>query len=214
MSLGLIGQKIGMTRIFSETGVSLPVTVIDVSNNRVTQIRNKEIDGYNAVQLAFGKNKLNRSSKSIQGHYAKAGVEIGSVLKEFKITAEEELNSLEVGNLITSDIFNIGQKVDVTGITIGKGYAGVIKRHHFSSNRASHGNSKAHNKPGSIGMAQDPGRVFPGKRMSGHLGNVRRTIQNLEILKIDNARSLLLIKGAIPGHKGGRVLIKPSIKLA
>ena len=213
MSLGLIGQKIGMTRIFSETGSSLPVTVVDVSNNRVIQIRNKEIDGYNAVQLAFGKNKLNRSSKSVQGHYAKAGVEIGRVLKEFKITTEEELNSLVVGKLIASDIFNIGQKVDVTGITIGKGYAGVIKRHHFSSNRASHGNSKAHNKPGSIGMAQDPGRVFPGKRMSGHLGNVRRTIQNLEILKIDNARSLLLIKGAIPGHKGGRVLIKPSIKL-
>ena len=135
-------------------------------------------------------------------------------MKEFKITTEEELNSLVVGKLIASDIFNIGQKVDVTGITIGKGYAGVIKRHHFSSNRASHGNSKAHNKPGSIGMAQDPGRVFPGKRMSGHLGNVRRTIQNLEILKIDNARSLLLIKGAIPGHKGGRVLIKPSIKLS
>lgn len=213
MSLGLIGQKIGMTRIFSETGSSLPVTVVDVSNNRVIQIRNKEIDGYNAVQLAFGKNKLNRSSKSVQGHYAKAGVEIGRVLKEFKIDSEEELNSLAVGKLIASDIFNIGQKVDVTGITIGKGYAGVIKRHHFSSNRASHGNSKAHNKPGSIGMAQDPGRVFPGKRMSGHLGNVRRTIQNLEILKIDSARSLLLIKGAIPGHKGGRVLIKPSIKL-
>ena len=214
MSLGLIGQKIGMTRIFSETGSSLPVTVVDVSNNRVIQIRNKEIDGYNAVQLAFGKNKLNRSSKSVQGHYAKAGVEIGCVLKEFKIATEEELSSLAAGKLIASDIFNIGQKVDVTGITIGKGYAGVIKRHHFSSNRASHGNSKAHNKPGSIGMAQDPGRVFPGKRMSGHLGNVRRTIQNLEILKIDNARSLLLIKGAIPGHKGGRVLIKPSIKLA
>lgn len=214
MSLGLIGQKIGMTRIFSETGSSLPVTVVDVSNNRVIQIRNKEIDGYNAVQLAFGKNKLNRSSKSVQGHYAKAGVEIGCVLKEFKIATEEELSSLSVGKLIASDIFNIGQKVDVTGITIGKGYAGVIKRHHFSSNRASHGNSKAHNKPGSIGMAQDPGRVFPGKRMSGHLGNVRRTIQNLEILKIDNARSLLLIKGALPGHKGGRVLIKPSIKLA
>lgn len=213
MSLGLIGQKIGMTRIFSETGGSLPVTVVDVSNNRVIQIRNKDIDGYNAVQLAFGKNKLNRSSKSIQGHYAKAGVEVGCVLKEFKVGTEEELNSLSVGKLIASDIFNIGQKVDVTGVTIGKGYAGVIKRHHFSSNRASHGNSKAHNKPGSIGMAQDPGRVFPGKRMSGHLGNVRRTIQNLEILKIDNVKSLLLIKGAIPGHKGGRVLIKPSIKL-
>ncbi|GKS68803.1 LSU ribosomal protein L3P [Nitrosomonas sp. PY1] len=212
MSLGLIGQKIGMTRIFSEAGSSLPVTVVDVSNNRVVQIRNKKNDGYNAVQLAFGENKSNRSSKPVQGHYAKAGVEIGCVLREFKIATEEELSSFVVGKLITSDIFNVGQQVDVTGITIGKGYAGVIKRHHFSSNRASHGNSKAHNKPGSIGMAQDPGRVFPGKRMSGHLGNVRRTIQNLEILKIDNARSLLLIKGAIPGHKGGRVLIKPSIK--
>ncbi len=213
MSLGLIGEKVGMTRIFSEAGNSLPVTVIDVSNNRVTQVRNKESDGYVAVQLAFGRGKSSRSIKSIQGHYAKAGVEIGSTLKEFRMDGSQELDSLTVGQLMNiNDTFKVGQKVDVTGISIGKGYAGVIKRHNFSSNRASHGNSKAHKKPGSIGMAQDPGRVFPGKRMSGHLGNVKKTIQNLEILKIDSERNLLLIKGAIPGHKGGCVVVRPSVK--
>jgi len=213
MSLGLIGEKVGMTRIFSEAGNSLPVTVIDVSNNRVTQVRSKESDGYVAVQLAFGRGKSSRSTKSIQGHYAKAGVEIGSTLKEFRMDGSQELDSLTVGQLMNiNDTFKVGQKVDVTGISIGKGYAGVIKRHNFSSNRASHGNSKAHKKPGSIGMAQDPGRVFPGKRMSGHLGNVKKTIQNLEILKIDSERNLLLIKGAIPGHKGGCVVVKPSVK--
>ncbi|MFZ1851838.1 MAG: 50S ribosomal protein L3 [Nitrosomonas sp.] len=212
MRVGLIGQKVGMTRIFTETGNSLPVSVVDVSNNRVTQIRNKEIDGYAAVQLSFGKSKPTRLSKSIQGHYAKAGVEVGSIRKEFKVKNEQDLSSVSIGKLVGVDTFQVGQKVDVTGVTIGKGYAGVIKRHNFSSNRASHGNSKAHKKPGSIGMAQDPGRVFPGKRMSGHLGNVTRTIQNLEILKIDSERSLLLIKGAIPGHKGGSVVVRPSVK--
>lgn len=212
MSLGLIGRKIGMTRIFTENGDSLPVTVIDVSNNRVTQTKNRETDGYFAIQLSFGQKRANRMSKSIAGHYSKAGVETGSILKEFRVNGNDHFKSIETGTIIKCDIFKVGQKVDVSGITIGKGYAGVIKRHNFSSNRASHGNSKAHNKPGSIGMAQDPGRVFPGKRMSGHMGNVKRTTQNLEILRIDSERNLLLIKGAIPGSKGGNVTVRPSIK--
>ena len=201
-----------MTRIFTENGESLPVTVIEVSNNRVTQIKNTEIDGYTAVQLAFGKKKANRVHKSLIGHFSKASVEAGSVLREFRIDKDDHLESLRTGTVIEINIFKVGQKVDVSGVTIGKGYAGVIKRHHFSSNRASHGNSKAHNKPGSIGMAQDPGRVFPGKRMSGHMGNVKRTIQNLEILRIDSERSLLLIKGGIPGSKGQNVIVRPSVK--
>lgn len=214
MSLGLIGRKIGMTRIFTENGDSLPVTVIEVSNNRVTQIKNTEIDGYSAIQLAFGKKKANRVTKSAAGHYAKASVEAGSVLREFRVDKDDDyLESLRTGAVIEINIFKVGQKVDVSGVTIGKGYAGAIKRHHFSSNRASHGNSKAHNKPGSIGMAQDPGRIFPGKRMSGHMGNVKRTIQNLEILRIDGERSLLLIKGAIPGSKGQNVIVRPSVKV-
>ncbi|SFE87114.1 50S ribosomal protein L3 [Nitrosomonas sp. Nm166] len=212
MSLGLIGRKVGMTRIFTENGDSLPVTVIDVSNNRVTQIKKVETDGYHAVQLTFGKKRANRVNKSIAGHYSKVGVEVGSILREFRVENDDSLKSLEIGAVIKSDTFKVGQKVDVSGITIGKGYAGALKRHNFSSNRASHGNSKAHNKPGSIGMAQDPGRVFPGKRMSGHMGNVKRTIQNLEILRIDSERSLLHVKGAIPGFKGSNVIIRPSVK--
>ncbi len=212
MSLGLIGRKIGMTRIFTENGESLPVTVIDVSDNRVTQIKKIGKDGYSAVQLAFGKKRASRVSKSSAGHFAKAGVEAGSILKEFRVNKDEDLDQLKNGMVIKNDIFKVGQKVDVSGITIGKGYAGVIKRHHFSSNRASHGNSKAHNKPGSIGMAQDPGRIFPGKRMSGHLGNVKRTTQNLEVIRIDSERNLLLVKGAIPGAKDGNVIVRPSIK--
>lgn len=212
MSLGLIGRKIGMTRIFTENGESLPVTVIDVSNNRVTQIKKTETDGYSAAQLSFGKKRASRVNKPTAGHCSKAGVEAGSILREFRVNEDDDLKQLETGVVINIDIFKVGQKVDVSGVTIGKGYAGVIKRHHFSSNRASHGNSKAHNKPGSIGMAQDPGRIFPGKRMSGHLGNVRRTTQNLEIIKIDGERNLLLVKGAIPGSKGGNVIVRPSIK--
>ncbi|SFP65153.1 large subunit ribosomal protein L3 [Nitrosomonas cryotolerans] len=213
MSLGLIGRKIGMTRIFSENGESLPVTVLDVSHNYISQIKKPETDGYFAVQVSFGKRRASRVSKSEAGHFAKAGLEAGSRLREFRVVSEE-LDNYQSGNAIEISIFEIGQKIDVTGTTIGKGYAGTIKRHHFSSNRASHGNSKAHRKPGSIGMAQDPGRVFPGKRMSGRLGGVRRTTQNLEILRIDVERSLLLVKGAIPGSKGNEVLIRPSIKHA
>lgn len=212
MSLGLIGQKIGMTRIFTENGNSLPVTVIDVSNNRVTQLKSIETDGYTAIQLAYGKKKVNRLNKSIIGHYTKASVEAGSVLKEFKVNPDDNFKSLSVGMIIKADIFEVGQMVDISGVTIGKGYAGSIKRHNFSSNRGSHGNSKAHNKPGSIGMAQDPGRVFPGKRMSGHMGNVKRTIQNLEILRVDSERNLLMIKGSVPGSKGGNITICSSVK--
>ncbi len=211
MSLGLVGRKIGMTRIFADDGTTLPVTVLDVSNNRVAQIKTTDSDGYTAVQVAFGVRRPSRVSKAAAGHFAKAGVEAGSVLKEFTISAEEAAN-LKAGAVIGADQFKVGQKVDVTGVTIGKGYAGTIKRHHFSSNRASHGNSKSHNVPGSIGMAQDPGRVFPGKRMTGHLGDVQRTVQNLEIVRIDADRQLLLVMGAVPGSKGGDVVVRPAVK--
>ena len=211
MSLGLVGRKIGMTRIFTDDGTSLPVTVLDVSNNRVTQIKTATTDGYSAVQVAYGTRRPSRVSKAAAGHFAKAGVEAGSTLKEFTVTAEQ-LSSLQAGGTVGVDIFKVGQKVDVTGVTIGKGYAGTIKRHHFKSGRASHGNSKSHNVPGSIGMAQDPGRVFPGKRMTGHLGDVQRTVQNLEIVRIDAVRQLLLVKGAIPGAKGGDVVVRPAVK--
>ena len=213
MSLGLVGRKVGMTRIFTDDGNSQPVTVLDVSNNRITQIKAPETDGYSAVQVTFGKRRANRVNKPSAGHFAKAAVEAGHMLKEFHVT-EEQLASLKAGAVVGVDIFQVGQRVDVAGITIGKGFAGVIKRHHFSSNRASHGNSKSHNKPGSIGMCQDPGRIFPGKRMSGHLGSVRRTTQNLEVLRIDAERGLLLIKGAIPGSRGGDVVVHPSLKIA
>lgn len=212
MSLGLVGRKVGMTRIFTEDGDSQPVTVLDVSNNRVTQLKSADTDGYTAAQVTFGKRRPSRVNKPAAGHFAKAAVEAGHILKEFLVT-QEVLAGLAPGASIPVDIFKIGQKVDVTGISIGKGYAGVIKRHNFSSNRASHGNSRSHNVPGSIGMAQDPGRVFPGKRMSGHLGNVKCTTQNLEILRIDAERSLLLIKGSIPGARGGNVVVRPSVKI-
>ncbi len=211
MSLGLVGRKIGMTRIFTDDGTSLPVTVLDVSNNRVTQIKTANTDGYSAVQVAYGTRRPSRVSKAAAGHFAKAGVEAGSTLKEFTATAEQ-LSGLQAGGTVGVDIFKVGQKVDVTGVTIGKGYAGTIKRHHFKSGRATHGNSKSHNVPGSIGMAQDPGRVFPGKRMTGHLGDVQRTVQNLEIVRIDAVRQLLLVKGAIPGAKGGDVVVHPAVK--
>jgi len=212
MSLGLVGRKVGMTRIFTDDGNSQPVTVLDVSNNRVTQIKTPDTDGYSAVQVTFGKRRASCVNKPLAGHFAKAAVEAGHIIKEFHVT-DEQLASLKTGAVVNTEIFQVGQRVDVTGITIGKGFAGVIKRHHFTSNRASHGNSKAHNKPGSIGMCQDPGRVFPGKRMAGHLGSVRKTTQNLEVLRIDAERGLLLIKGAIPGSKGGDVVVHPSFKI-
>jgi large subunit ribosomal protein L3 len=211
MSLGLVGRKIGMTRIFTDDGASLPVTVLDVSNNRITQIKTPATDGYSAVQVAYGTRRASRVTKAAAGHYAKAGVTAGSVLKEFT-AAPEQVSGLQAGGTVGVDMFQVGQKVDVTGVTIGKGYAGTIKRYHFKSGRATHGNSKSHNVPGSIGMAQDPGRVFPGKRMTGHLGDVQRTVQNLEIVRIDAARQLLLVKGAVPGAPGGDVVVHPAVK--
>jgi large subunit ribosomal protein L3 len=211
MSLGLVGRKIGMTRIFTDDGASLPVTVLDVSNNRITQIKNSATDGYSAVQVAYGTRRASRVTKSAAGHFAKAGVTAGSVVKEFT-AAPEQLSGLQAGGVMGVDMFKVGQKVDVTGVTIGKGYAGTIKRYHFKSGRATHGNSKSHNVPGSIGMAQDPGRVFPGKRMTGHLGDVQRTVQNLEIVRIDADRQLLLVKGAVPGAPGGDVIVHPAVK--
>jgi large subunit ribosomal protein L3 len=197
--------------VFTDDGDTIPVTVVDVSNNRVTQIKTPDNDGYAAVQVAFGKRRARRVNKAAAGHFSKAGVEAGHTLKEFRVTPEE-LASLKVGGVIGVDIFAIGQKVDVSGVSQGKGFAGVIKRHNFGSGRASHGNSVSHNKPGSISMAQDPGRVFPGKKMPGHMGAVKRTSQSLEIVRIDAARQLLLIRGAVPGAKGGDITVYPAVK--
>lgn len=211
MSLGLIGRKVGMTRIFTEEGASIPVTVLEVVPNRVTQIKTVESDGYTGLQVAYGERRASRINKALTGHYAKAGVSGGAGIKEFNVSADV-LNNYQVGGNVTVEIFSAGQMVDVTGTSIGKGFAGAIKRHNFSSNRASHGNSRSHNVPGSIGMAQDPGRVFPGKRMPGHLGDVKVTTQNLEVVRVDAERNLLLIKGAIPGSKGGDVIVRPAVK--
>jgi large subunit ribosomal protein L3 len=201
-----------MTRLFTDDGDAVPVTVVDVSNNRVTQVKTPAADGYAAVQLTFGRRRPIRVIKPAAGHFAKAGVEAGSVLKEFRVT-DEQAASLQPGTTVGADIFKVGQKVDVSGTTIGKGFAGVIKRHHFSSNRASHGNSVSHNKPGSTGQNQSPSKVFPGKRMAGHMGDVRRTVQNLEIVRIDAERQLLMIKGALPGSKGGNVVVSPTVRV-
>jgi len=211
MSLGLIGRKVGMMRIFVDEGDSIPVTVVDVSDNRITQVKTTETDGYSAVQVAFGKRRPSRVNKAAAGHYRKSGVEAGSVLKEFRIDASVAAD-MKPGDALTTDMFEVGQKIDVQGVSIGKGFAGVIKRHHFSSGRATHGNSIAHNTPGSTGMNQDPGRVFKGKKMTGHMGDVTRTVQNLEIARIDAERQLLLVKGAVPGAKNGRVIVKPAVK--
>lgn len=211
MTIGLVGRKVGMTRIFTDDGATLPVTVLDVSGNRITQIKTPETDGYVAVQVTFGKRRASRVGKPLAGHLAKAGVEAGHTLREFRASAEEVAN-LKVGGQIGVDLFKVGQKVDVTGITIGKGFAGVIKRHHFGSGRATHGNSISHNKPGSTGQAQDPGRVFPGKRMAGHLGDKQRTIAKLVVVRVDTERQLLLVKGAVPGSKGRDVVVRPAVK--
>jgi large subunit ribosomal protein L3 len=209
---GLVGRKVGMMRIFTDDGDTIPVTVLDVSNNRVTQIKTPETDGYTAVQVAFGQRRASRVNKAAAGHYAKAGVEAGTVLKEFRVSAER-IAELKVGDVMPVSLFEVGQKVDVQGTSIGKGYAGTIKRHNFASGRATHGNSRSHNVPGSIGMAQDPGRVFPGKRMTGHMGDVTVTTQNLEIARIDAERQLLLVKGAVPGAKNGQVVVFPAVKV-
>ncbi len=211
--LGLLGRKVGMMRIFTDDGDSIPVTVLDVSNNRVAQIKTVGNDGYSAVQVAYGQRRASRVTKSQAGHFAKAGVEAGTDLREFKIS-EEQLAQFQPGSVIKAEIFEAGQKVDVSGTSIGKGFAGTIKRHNFSSNRASHGNSRSHNVPGSIGMAQDPGRVFPGKRMAGHLGAVSNTVQNLVIARVDVERQLLLVRGAVPGAKNGSVVVTPAVRVA
>ncbi|MEW7850396.1 50S ribosomal protein L3 [Massilia aurea] len=211
MSLGLLGRKVGMMRIFTDDGDSIPVTVLDVSNNRVAQIKTPETDGYTAVQVVYGQRRASRVTKAAAGHYAKAGVEAGTMLKEFRIDSTKAAE-LKAGDTIDASLFEVGQKIDVQGTSIGKGYAGTIKRHNFASGRATHGNSRSHNVPGSIGMAQDPGRVFPGKRMTGHMGDVTVTTQNLEVARIDTERQLLLIKGAVPGAKNGQVVVKPAVK--
>jgi len=211
MSLGLVGRKVGMTRVFAEDGASIPVTVLDMTANRVTQVKSPETDGYAAVQVTFGAKKANRVNKAEAGHFAKAGVEAGLDLVEFRVPVEK-LSDLKAGDALSVELFAVGQLVDVSGTSQGKGFSGVIKRHNFSSNRATHGNSRSHNTPGSIGMAQDPGRVFPGKRMAGQLGNVKRTVQNLEVVRIDVERQLLLVRGAVPGSKGNDVVVRPSVK--
>src|SRR5438876_8667087 len=211
MSLGLVGRKIGMTRVFTDDGKAVPVTVLDVANNRVTQIKTLETDGYAAVQVTYGKRRASRVTKPQAGHLAKAGVEAGVVLREFPVTPEA-LASLKVGETIGAATFTVGELVDVTGTTKGRGFTGVITRHHFSSNRASHGNSRSHNTPGSIGMAQDPGRVFPGKRMAGQHGNATRTVQTLTVVRVDAERGLLLVKGSVPGADGGHIIVRRAAK--
>lgn len=211
MQIGLIGKKIGMTRIFTDNGDSLPVTLIDVSNNRVSQIKTKEVDGYTAIQLTYGMQKTHRVNKAVIGHFSKAKIEIGQISKEFRLN-DEDIRNFQLGTKVEINLFNAGDNIDVTGKSIGKGYAGTIKKHNFSSNRASHGNSKSHRVPGSISMAQDPGRVFPGKKMTGRLGGERCTVQNLEVLRIDLDKGLLFVKGSIPGHANSIVFVKKSVK--
>lgn len=208
MSLGLVGQKVGMTRVFVEDGRSIPVTVLQVEPNRVTQVKTEATDGYEAVQVTIGERRTTRVNKAMAGHYAKAKVAPGIGLWEFRTPAAE----IEVGSELKVDLFAEGQKVDVQGTTIGKGFAGVMKRYNFGGLRASHGVSISHRSAGSIGQCQDPGRVFKGKKMAGHMGNVKRTQQGLEIVRVDGERNLLLVKGSVPGSKGGNVVIKPSIK--
>jgi large subunit ribosomal protein L3 len=209
--LGLLGRKVGMMRIYTEEGDAIPVTVLDVSNNRVTQVKTVDNDGYCALQVAFGARKASRINKPEAGHLAKAGVEASQVLKEFRVPADVAAQ-YQAGSAVPATLFAVGQRVDVQGTSIGKGFAGTIKRHNFGSQRASHGNSRSHNVPGSISMAQDPGRVFPGKKMSGHLGDVTVTTQNLDVIRVDEARSLLLVRGAVPGAKNGHVVVRPAVK--
>jgi large subunit ribosomal protein L3 len=210
LSIGVVGKKIGMTRVFTDEGASVPVTVIEVQPNVVTQLKSVATDGYDAVQVTTGARKASRVNKAAAGHFAKASVTAGRGLWEFRLDAEHEL---VVGSEIKSDIFDVGQKIDVSGISIGKGFAGVIKRHHFAGKDATHGNSINHRTPGSIGQCQTPGRVFKGKKMTGHMGNVRRTQQNLEVVKVDVERHLLLVKGSVPGSKGGDLLVRSCVKV-
>ena len=211
MAMGLVGRKCGMTRVFTEDGVSIPVTVVEAQPNRITQVKTVERDGYRALQVSAGSRKPSRVKKAAAGHFAAAKVEAGDLVTEFRL-ADGEGEELELGNELKVDLFEEGQIVDVIGTSIGKGFAGTVKRHNFSMQDATHGNSLAHRAPGSIGQNQTPGRVFKGKKMSGQMGNVRRTIQNLKVVRVDNERNLLLIRGAVPGHAGGRVIVRPAIK--
>jgi large subunit ribosomal protein L3 len=211
MAIGVIGRKCGMTRVFTEDGVSVPVTVVEVEPNRISQVKTLESDGYSALQVTIGGRRATRVTKPMAGHFAKAGVEAGRALCEFRLK-DGEGEGLEAGSEIKVDIFEAGQKVDVAGTTIGKGFAGVIKRHNFRMQDATHGNSLSHRAPGSIGQNQTPGRVFKGKKMAGHMGNKKRTAQNLEIVRVDAERNLLLIKGAVPGSKGNDVVVTPAVK--
>lgn len=211
MPIGLIGRKAGMTRVFTDAGESIPVTVVAVGPNRVAALKTYEKDGYRAVQVTAGDKKPSRIRKPEAGHLAKGRVEAGEGLWEFRL-AEDEGEELIPGSTVDVTVFSAGQKIDATGVSIGKGYAGVVKRHNFRTQDASHGNSLAHRAPGSIGQNQTPGRVFKGKRMAGHMGAVRRTVQNLEIIRVDEERKAILIKGAVPGPKGGRIVVRPAVK--
>ena len=211
-SLGLLGRKVGMMRLFTDEGDAVPVTVIDVSNNRVTQVKSQDTDGYVALQVTYGSRKASRVTKPQAGHLAKAGVEAGEIIREFRLAADAAAKYAAGATVPVQDIFAAGQLVDVQGTSIGKGFMGTIKRHNFKSQRASHGNSRSHNVPGSISMAQDPGRVFPGKKMSGHQGDVTTTVQNLDVVRVDEARGLLLVRGAVPGSKNGFVTVRLAAK--
>jgi large subunit ribosomal protein L3 len=212
-TIGLIGRKAGMTRIFTEAGETVPVTVIEVLPNRVTQIKSQDKDGYRAVQVTFGTRRPQLLSKAVAGHFAKANVAPGQKLVEFRLNGKDG-EELKAGTELKADLFKPGESVDVTGTTIGKGFAGTMKRHNFAGGMASHGNSVSHRAPGSIGQRQTPGRVFKGKRMSGHMGGVRRTTENLKVVEVDLERNLLLIRGAVPGAEGGNVIVRPSLKAA
>ncbi len=211
MTMGIVGRKCGMTRVFTDDGISIPVTVIEAQPNRITQVKTVENDGYRALQVTAGSKKPSRVSKPKAGHFAAAKVEAGDLLTEFRIADGDE-TEYEVGSTLEVELFAEGQKVDVIGTSIGKGFAGTVKRHNFRTQDATHGNSLAHRAPGSIGQNQTPGRVFKGKKMSGHMGNVRRTVQNLEVVRVDAERNLLLVKGAVPGHSGGKVIVRPAVK--
>ncbi len=211
MTMGLVGRKRGMTRVFTEDGVSIPVTVIEAQPNRITQVKTLETDGYRALQVSSGSRKASRVVKPAAGHFAAAKVEAGDLMMEFRLEDTDD-GEFAAGNELKVDLFEEGQKVDVVGTSIGKGFAGAIKRWNFSMQDATHGNSLAHRAPGSIGQNQTPGRVFKGKKMAGHMGNVQRTVQNLEVVRVDAERNVLLIKGAVPGHRGGKVVVRPAIK--
>ncbi len=209
MAIGLVGRKVGMTRLYNEDGSATPVTVLEMTPNRISQVKTVKSDGYTAIQATSGAKKASRVSKPMAGHFAKAGVEAGTVTRESRV---DDLEGFELGSELAVSMFEEGQRVDVTGTTIGKGYAGVIKRHHFAGKDATHGNSINHRTPGSIGQCQTPGRVFKGKKMTGHMGNVQRTQQNLTVVRVDVEKNLLLVKGAVPGSKGGSVIVKTAVK--